>query len=144
VGDDLIVGVITPDERNHISLTFSGPAIGVGLMVATGDTETTISWALETSDNGDGDSATVTLSSPSETVHAPMTTSLSDILSLGTTQPPLSVSPTVAVASGSASSSAASSGVMRTSGESSRPIVASLVMMLRVALALAVGVIEIQ
>ena len=67
VGQDLVVGAITPDAQNKIKLNFKGPRVGVGLMVATPDTDAEVSWELSGTGGGssggyDGQLTTKTLS----------------------------------------------------------------------------------
>lgn len=54
VGNDLVEGVITPNAQNQISLSFKGPRIGVGLMLATPDTKAEIAWAFRRPSGGNG------------------------------------------------------------------------------------------
>ena len=54
VGRSLVVGPINPNDANQISLRFDGPAIGVGLMMATPDAKAEIAWELGGSAGGSG------------------------------------------------------------------------------------------
>ncbi|KIW05849.1 uncharacterized protein PV09_03053 [Verruconis gallopava] len=106
VGDDLVVGAIEPNAENGISVAFSGPAIGVGLMVTTNSADASLNWAFEgeiRESNGGDTPTTVIADAGSGTRTASAegvgTTSVSDILSMGTTQPPVLSSPTTTASS---------------------------------------------
>jgi hypothetical protein len=72
VGNDIQphVSLIPTDAGNHISLSFRGPAIGAGLMVATPDVDMNIVWRLNGVINSPGAEGTAT-PTPSGTPEPP-------------------------------------------------------------------------